>query len=441
MKFKKLIATVMLSVILTACAGNVIETPPEYTDTPQITTTSPDNTTAPRTSRTRTTTETTEPPATTQEVTTIPATTAAAVSPAPAATTARRSGYAPMVASRGSYGWTPGVLQKHVPEGFPDLVANAQALIDYNNMTFFIGVADLMNPDGYRHIDNSGQIHPSSVIKMWIMEYAYLQIYAGNGNLSDIISGNSLRWHIQEMIQLSCNTSTAHVISYFGRANIDNWIQRNYPNTRLHSDLRGNYFEGRTNTTTVADTIAFLENLYNKRNEEPYTTMLNLMVNTRTRAKFPAALSHRPEVTVANKTGSFIFFDAADHDVAIIIGRDENDRVQLVYAFVLYTFSRPYEPTFSYGRATFFDVTRSIYRGWRQHIEWTRQQALTTTVTTTTQPPTTQPETTIEITTDYPDTADYPDTTATEIQTMSEPPAATEDEPPESVPEPGSNIE
>ena len=336
------------------------------------------------------------------------------------------------------HGNVPRVLNKHIPNGTPDHFTKAKKLIDYNKMTVYVGIADLLDPDGYRHLDASGSLHPSSVIKMWIAEYAYLQVEAGKANLSTSIgNGSSLKYYISEMMGMSCNVSTAHIISYFGRANIDNWLQKNYHNTRLHADLRGNYSEGRTNATSVRDTITLLEKIYHNRNRTPYQNLYNDMLNARTRAKLPAAMERYPEVRVATKTGSFIHVTTADHDVGIIIGRDKNGNIETAFAIAIYTFSQAYKPTFSTARPTLYGIARLVYESFRDEARKPKQQEITTTTAppatkkppkTTTKPPkaTTEPPRT---TASPPRTTRPPQATTQSTTTSAEPPEITTEPP------------
>jgi hypothetical protein len=331
------------------------------------------------------------------------------------------------------YGWSPSVFAKQVPNGVPDFVNNSQSLINFDEMNFYIGMTDLLDPKGYRHIDNSGAIHPSSVIKLWIGEYAMLQIQAGNGSLNDVLVGGTLRYHIQEMMQMSCNTSTAIVISYFGRTNIDNWLVENYYDTRLHSDLRGNYSQGRTNCTSVRDTVRILEKIFQNRHTDAYGTLFNMMVNTRTRAKLPTALAHHPEVVVASKTGSFIYYNAADHDVGIVVGHDVNGNINVAFTLVIYTYSRPFQPTFSVARTTLYHVTQNLYLQAKNHVIHMNNQAImatSTPETTTTPHPTTTTVTTTTTTTPPPTTTTTVTTTTTAPPTTTTVPTTTTTEPP-----------
>jgi hypothetical protein len=231
-------------------------------------------------------------------------------------------------------------------------------------------MADLMNPDGYRHIDDSGIIHPASTIKCQIMEYAFLEIHKGNADVRDMAGGLSLQTRIERMIRVTCNDSTAFVIAHFGRAAIDAWLMENYKNTRLYSDFAGYNHENKYNATCVEDNIDFLERMFQNRHSGAYKDMFEVMVGTETRAKIPAATDDLPNVGTANKTGSF--YDstyAADHDIAVVFGTDENGEIIFAYALAIYTFSGIIEATYSAARPAIISMSRDIYERVKENHE------------------------------------------------------------------------
>ncbi|MCL2071367.1 MAG: class A beta-lactamase-related serine hydrolase [Oscillospiraceae bacterium] len=279
-------------------------------------------------------------------------------------------GNAPLVIAPISYGWNPDVIERRIPPGMDDIVGETlSALVNYNRMNFYIGVVDLMDPiNGYRHIDTSGGLHPSSMIKTWIAEYAFLQIQNGNANLNDIIAGSSLNYHLRQMLQVSDNESTAYIIEHFGRENIDEHLKENYSYTRLNSDLRGFNYLGNHNAASVSDSLALLERIWYGSHSEPYSTMLSIMFNSRTRSKIPAALSRFPGVSVANKTGSYIDEAAADHDMGIVVEYDAYGNIVVAYAIAIYTFSQPQTgAAFSAARPTILSVVQHIHRQFQFH--------------------------------------------------------------------------
>jgi beta-lactamase class A len=225
-------------------------------------------------------------------------------------------------------------------------------------------MADLMNPNSYRHIDNPGVIHPASTIKCMIMEYVLLQVHGGNASVSDVFEGSTLMFHVERMINVSCNDSTGALIARFGRENIDNWLQQNYEHTRLFSDWRTySTRDGRYNETSVEDTIAFLEKVWTNREASPYDRMLDILFGTTfSREKIPYALEDIQGVKVGNKSGSFADGrDTADHDMAIVVKYGENGEIEFAYALTFYSFSQYNTETYSAARPAIIAMARDIY--------------------------------------------------------------------------------
>ena len=256
---------------------------------------------------------------------------------------------------------TPGIFERRVPRNVPDYVANARSIVEEKHGNIYIGMADLKDPRGYRHIDD-GIIHPASTIKSMIMEYALLQAAAGKVNLSEDMDGRTLERRIELMIQISCNESTGYVIARFGRAVINDWLIENYAHTRLNSDYRGNNHG--YSATSVYDTIAFMERVFQNRDSEPYKTMFNIMLGTTwSRDKIPAATVGNQNVIVANKTGSFTYGEnlAADHDMAIVTEVTSSGEIISAYALTFYTFSRAADANYSVARPAIISMSRDIF--------------------------------------------------------------------------------
>jgi len=266
----------------------------------------------------------------------------------------------------------PPLWVKNVPHGVADFVGFAQTQLTGAHGEYYIGMADLLNPDGYRHIDDSGLIHPASTIKCQIMEYALLQVHAGNADVSEMIDGLTLMYLIERMIQVSCNDSTGSLIARFGRANIQSWLDVNYPDTELNSDWRGYNHNSEYNASSVRDTIAFLERVWKNRDEQPYERMLDIMFGTTfSRLKIPAVIEEFEGVKIANKTGSFIDgAKTADHDMAIVIKYGANGDIEFAYALTFYSFSQFIdEETYSAARPAIISMSLDIYERVRENHE------------------------------------------------------------------------
>jgi beta-lactamase class A len=245
----------------------------------------------------------------------------------------------------------------------PDFVEIAKLHLDETHGRVYVGMADLTYPDAYRHIDNPGIIHPASTIKSLVMEYALLQIHAGNASLDEYFEGYTLLYYIERMVQVSCNESTGALIERFGRADIQSWLDVNYPSTELNSNWRNYHHNNKYNEITVEDTIAFLERLWERRFDEPYRQMLDIMFNTTwSREKIPAAVEGFEDVRVASKSGSFVDGDnTADHDMAIVVGYDEFGGVKFAYALVFYSFAPYSDATYSVARPAIVAMSFDIY--------------------------------------------------------------------------------
>ncbi|MCL2697370.1 MAG: class A beta-lactamase-related serine hydrolase [Oscillospiraceae bacterium] len=245
----------------------------------------------------------------------------------------------------------------------PDFIEIAKAHLSGSHGRIYVGMADLTYPGGYRYIDDSGRIHPASTIKSMIMEYALLQIHAGNASPDEVYDSYTLLYSIEQMIQMSCNESTGTLVARFGRANIQSWLDGNYPGTDLNSDWRNYHHNNKYNETTVEDTVEFLERLWERRNEEPYRQMLDIMFGTIwSREKIPAATEGIANVRVANKTGSYADGDdTADHDMAIVVSYDDDGEILFAYALVFYSFAPYSEITYSAARPAIVAMAEEIY--------------------------------------------------------------------------------
>jgi hypothetical protein len=247
-----------------------------------------------------------------------------------------------------------------IPEP-PDYIEIAKANLSEEHGRVYVGMSDLMNHN-YRHID-TGIVHPASTIKAMIMEYALLQIHAGNASLDEIYDGYTLLYSIEQMVQVSCNESTGTLVARFGRANIQSWLDVNYPDTELNSDWRNYHHNNKYNEITVEDTILFLERLWANRYTQPYDRMLDIMFGTTwSREKIPAATEGIAGVMVASKSGSYVDgSDTADHDMAIVVKYGLNGEIEFAYALTFYSFSNYSEISYSAARPAIIAMSLDIY--------------------------------------------------------------------------------
>jgi hypothetical protein len=245
----------------------------------------------------------------------------------------------------------------------PDFVEIAKQHLNESHGRVYVGMADLTYPNAYRYVDDPGIIHPASTIKSMIMEYALLQIHAGNASSDEIYDGYTLQYSIEQMMQVSCNESTGTLVARFGRADIQSWLDLNYPGIELNSNWRNYHHNNKYNEITVEDTIVFLERLWELRHGEPYKQMLDIMFGTTwSREKIPAATEDISNIRVASKSGSFLDGDdTADHDMAIVVSYDEDGGIEFVYALTFYSFAPYSEITYSVARPAIVAMAREIY--------------------------------------------------------------------------------
>jgi beta-lactamase class A len=185
-----------------------------------------------------------------------------------------------------------------------------------------VGFLDLST--GYAYNGDDNMMPAASIIKTFIMEYAYLQVAEGAVSLDTVMDGYTLEENIEDMITVSDNEATDRIIQYFGRQNIDDYLQEHYSKTRLHCTLAntGYYDYDRTseyNDVCIADMIAVLKKFYDNRESYPYDEMIAVMTRQTRLSKIPKYIRDMEGVTVANKTGSFYSeYGYTDCDMAIV---------------------------------------------------------------------------------------------------------------------------
>jgi beta-lactamase class A len=167
-----------------------------------------------------------------------------------------------------------------------------------------VGFTDLET--GYTYVSDKQQYYAASIIKLYVMEYAYEKVAAGKAKLSDKTSGgHNLKNDIEAMITWSDNYATFRIIEHFGFTNVRNWIAENYPDTALNNWMTmGN---GKDNYTTAVDVLAFLQKLYDNKSVYPNDEMIAVMTRQTLINKIPRDIRNTKGVTVANKTGSFTY--------------------------------------------------------------------------------------------------------------------------------------
>ena len=93
---------------------------------------------------------------------------------------------------------------------------------------------------------NSAQTTSASVIKVFLMEYIYEEIAAGNLTEDDAVSGSSLKNLVATMIQNSDNNATNTLLDHFGMDTINAYIKKaGYSDTEFQRKMLD--FDARNN--------------------------------------------------------------------------------------------------------------------------------------------------------------------------------------------------
>lgn len=146
----------------------------------------------------------------------------------------------------------------------------------------------------------------ASVIKVFIMEYIY-----DKGRINESAGGQSVRSLVEQMITVSDNNATNTLIDHIGMDTLNQFFkEKGYSNTKLQRKMLAS---GSENLTSLNDTMAFLKKLYQNRDKEPYSSMLETMKRQQVRTKIPSQISE----TVANKTGEL---GSVENDIGIVFG-------------------------------------------------------------------------------------------------------------------------
>lgn len=158
--------------------------------------------------------------------------------------------------------------------------------------------------DGKEFMTESEKTPSASIIKLFIMEYAYSEIGKGNYTEQSLINGTYLEFLLNAMIKNSDNNATNVLISEFGMENINTFIKNSgYNDTVLGRKMLE--FEaqqrGEDNYTSLNDVMAFLKKIYNNKDVYPYNAMLEIMKGQTVKTKLPVNLPYG--TVIAHKTG------------------------------------------------------------------------------------------------------------------------------------------
>ena len=151
---------------------------------------------------------------------------------------------------------------------------------------------------------DSPRMPAASVIKVFIMYYAYAQIESGELAADAIIGGQRIHSLISLMIQRSDNAATNALIDYFGMEALNRFfLERGFSDTLLQRRMLDTAARSRgfDNYTSTGDVMAFLIRLYENRSHFPYDEMQDIMLGQEIRTKIHLFLP--PGTPVASKTG------------------------------------------------------------------------------------------------------------------------------------------
>ena len=177
----------------------------------------------------------------------------------------------------------------------------------------------LYNAD-YEYATPSSPVPSASVIKVFIMEYAYDLITKGEITPDTIIGSSTLYDLMYLMITQSDNNATNQLINHFGMENMNSYFKKmGYNDTVVQRRMLDfdAQIAGKENYTSINDVMKFLDKLYLNKDKVPYSDMLSIMLNQQRRNKIPSGLPNGVEV--ANKTGEL---SDVENDIAIVF--DQN---------------------------------------------------------------------------------------------------------------------
>lgn len=173
-----------------------------------------------------------------------------------------------------------------------------------------------MYQQNYSSVQGSGQMKSASVIKLFIMEYAYSLMAEGAITPETTINGRPLSSLIESMITVSDNTATNILIDHFTMTELNSYFADcGYTDTVLSRRMLDTAAasQGLENYTSAKDVMAFLDKLYYNKEIYPYNDMLAVMkrqqIATKLRRDMPS------DIEIASKTGEL---SDTENDVAIV---------------------------------------------------------------------------------------------------------------------------
>lgn len=200
---------------------------------------------------------------------------------------------------------------------------NCVALMDTNMVkisgTYQYGF-NFYNKNVSYETNNPSPVPSASVIKLFIMEYAYHLIDNGEMTTDTYIDGVTVKNLLERMITVSDNSATNSFINHFGMEKLNAFFGENgYTHTKIERKMLDYEAQkqGKDNYTSVKDVMSFLDKLYTNKDIFPYSDMLDIMKRQQVKTKIQKKLPDG--VIVANKTGEL---SNVENDAGIIFTPD-----------------------------------------------------------------------------------------------------------------------
>lgn len=182
-----------------------------------------------------------------------------------------------------------------------------------------------MYGDDKRCSAGGGKQKSASLIKLFIMEYAFSLVQNGKISLDDTVGGSKLSSLIESMITVSDNNATNILIDKFTMDKINSYIKsQGYTDTVLQRKMLDTAAaaRGEENYTSASDVMKFLDRLYAGKESYPMSEMLSVMkrqkVSTKLRRNMPSGIemaSKTGELTDTENDAAIVFTPKGDYAV------------------------------------------------------------------------------------------------------------------------------
>ncbi|MDT2755935.1 class A beta-lactamase-related serine hydrolase [Enterococcus asini] len=168
----------------------------------------------------------------------------------------------------------------------------------------------------YYSNENNQSLISASIIKVFIMEYIFMKEL----DLQTVLNGETVATLMERMIQISDNEATNQLIDWIGVEKLNQYFQEaGYLDTVLNRKMLDftNQGERIENYTSLKDTMAFLQKIYQHQQQAPYRQMLDILLGQQVKTKIGNQLGS--ELPVANKTGEL---SDVENDIGIVFAEE-----------------------------------------------------------------------------------------------------------------------